>query len=424
MKFFGGIFFLSFLFYPSLSFGEEDPPATGPEQCQAQVKGLEGEKTKAQEEYNEDCDSGNSSTAKCINLRQRIRELNSKISSQSQQCQGQALDIQKRKIEDANAKVKKHNRNTKMLGLASGAIGAAVLKKGFSCCHSKCGKTCPLIPIGIAGIAMGIKLFNKTKELDNVVDDITDTTTTCVGENCTPPPPPPGATPPPGVVGTTQLDALNTLPELPPFANCEPSCPCPGDPEKLPPNCQIVNDKDGTKVTYGEDKDKDGFGDEQITAADAGKYKNNPGVQAAVAAAKAPYADMLAELEEDMEEDEELLAAADEGAAAGEGFLSGGATASGRSAASSSGSSRGRRRIKSGDDVNKAVQGLMAQFMNKKKKKAAPKAESKLLGKSQIGVARDNIFHMVHRRYQERRGESEFFEGRGGGPPLTHNIPQ
>ena len=424
MKIFGWIFFLLFIFYPPFSLSEESPPATGPEQCQAQVKSLQDQRKEAREEYNEDCDSGSSATAKCLNLRQRISDLDSQISSQNQQCQGQALNIQKRKIEDANAKVKKHNRDTKMLGLASGAIGAVVLKQGLAPCPTQRGCDWPKIAIGTAGIAMGIKLFNKTKELDKVVDEITDTANTCVGANCTPPPPPPGTTPPAGGVGTTLLSGTTTLPDLPPFANCEPSCPCPGEPDKLPPNCKIVNDEDGTKLTYGEDKDKDGFGDEQITAADAGKYRNNPGVQAAVALAKAPYADMLAELEEDMEEDEELLAEADESAAAaGEGFLSGGATAPGRSAASSSASGRRRHRGK-GDDVNKTVQGLMAQFLNKKKKKAAPKTESKLLGNSKIGVARDNIFHMVHRRYQERRGEREFFEQRGGGPPLTHSISQ
>ena len=183
----------------------------------------------------------------------------------------------------------------------------------------------------------------------------------------------------------------------------------------MPPNCKITKDDDGNpKVTFGDDKDKDGFGDEELTAADAKKVnQSSPGVQAAIAAAKAPYADMFAELEEDMAEDEELLAEAE--GAAGEGFLSGGATASGRSAASS-GSGRRPRRGKTDDDVNKAVQGLMAQFLKKKKKKEAAKGEAKLFGDSQIGVAKDNIFLMVHRRYQERRGENEFFERRSGNP--------
>ncbi|MCY4512347.1 MAG: hypothetical protein OXB86_01510, partial [Bdellovibrionales bacterium] len=213
-------------------------------------------------------------------------------------------------------------------------------------------------------------------------------------------------------------------PPLPDLTNCDPFCSCPGDPAKLPPNCKITKDEDGApKVTYGPDKDKDGFGDEEVTAADAQKVnQSNPKIQAAVSAAKAPYADMFSALEEDMEGGGGSSVEEDESGMGGEGFLSGGSTAAGQKAAASSGAGRRFRRGKPDDDVNKAVQGLMAQFLKKKKEKAGGKKEAKLFGDSQIGVARDNIFLMVHRRYQERRGENEFFEKRDEAAPLTHNI--
>ena len=325
------------------------------------------------------------------------------------------LKIEQRKVKDAKADVDKHNRKTKMLGMLSTAVGTGLIIKGTAPCGSS---SCnwPLIALGIAGVGMGLNLMNNSKKLDDTSDGLDDPTSTCVGESCAPPPPPPGGGPPQGPgLGSTLLSGMNTLPGLPDLTNCEPSCPCPGEPDKLPPNCKITKDGDGNpKMTFGDDKDKDGFGDEEITAADAKKVnQNSPGIQSAIAAAKAPYADMLAELEEDMAEDGELMAEAD--GASGEGFLSGGTTAPGRSAASS-GSGRRPRRGKTDDDVNKAVQGLMAQFLKKKKKKAAAKGESKLFGDSQIGVAKDNIFLMVHRRYQERRGENEFLERRSGNP--------
>ena len=422
MKFFSGAFFLSFLFCPVLSWGE-DSAAGNSNQCQGAAQNLEKQRTTAREEYNEECNSESGSKAKCIDLRQRIRDLDSQISNQKQKCQAQALEITNRKIKDANAKVKKHNKKTKTLGLISGTVGGVLLAKGLAQCGGFGSCNWKLIAMGLAGIGMGMHLANKGKELDSVVEGLTDNATTCEGEHCAPPPPAaPGGNPSAESLGTDLLAGTNTLPGELPFANCEPFCPCPGEPDKLPPNCKVTKDKDGNpKMTYGEDKDKDGFGDEEVTVADAKKVnQNDPGIRAAVAAAKAPYADMLAELEE--EGDEELLAAAEDSGTAGEGFLSGGATAAGRKASSGSGSARRRHRGKGGDDVDKAVKGLMAQFLKKKKKKGAAKMESKLLGKSQIGVARDNIFLMVHRRYQERRGEREFFESRGGGSPLTHNI--
>lgn len=417
MRVFGYFFIISFIFYPVLSLAGTAPTTTDHEQCQTTLKGLEDQRAAKQEEYNEDCDSDKSSSFACVQLRADIQGLDSKISNQSRQCRGIALEIEKRRIKDAKADVDKHNRKTKMLGTLSTLVGTGLVAKGMSCCGGHCKKGCPLIPIGLAGIGMGINLMNNSKKLDDTSLGLDDSTNTCVGENCAPPPPPsPGGPPQGSPLGTGLLGGMNTLPGLPDLTNCEPSCPCPGEPDKLPPNCKVTKDDDGNpKVTFGDDKDKDGFGDEELTVADAKKVnQNSPGIQSAIAAAKAPYADMFAELEEDMAEDEELLAEAD-GSTGGEGFLSGGTTASGRSAASS-GSGRRSRRGKTDNDVNKAVQGLMAQFLNKKKKKKAAQAESKLFGDSQIGVAQDNIFLMVHRRYQERRGENEFFERRSGNP--------
>ena len=129
-------------------------------------------------------------------------------------------------------------------------------------------------------------------------------------------------------------------------------------------------------MTYGPDKDKDGFGDEEVTAADAQKVnQNDPKIQAAVAAAKAPYADMFAELEEEEGGSEEMEAGAEDKSGMGEeGFLSGGSTAAGRSVVSNPGAGRFRRG-KPDDGVDKAVQGLMAQFL--KKKKAKKKSDGK-----------------------------------------------
>ena len=160
MKIFRYFFFISFIFSPVLSLAGSPPTATDHEQCQTTLKGFEEERTAKQEEYNEDCDSDNSSSARCMNLRQRISELDSKISSQSQLCRGIALKIEQRRIKDAKADVDKQNKKTQMLGMLSTAVGTGLVAKGMSCCGGHCQKGCPLIPIGLAGIGMGL-IFNE-----------------------------------------------------------------------------------------------------------------------------------------------------------------------------------------------------------------------------------------------------------------------
>ena len=91
MRIFGYFFFISFLFCPVLSLAGTAPTTADHEQCQTTLKGLEEERTAKQEEYNEDCDSDNSSSSACMQLRQRISELNTQISNQSQQCRGIAF---------------------------------------------------------------------------------------------------------------------------------------------------------------------------------------------------------------------------------------------------------------------------------------------------------------------------------------------
>lgn len=419
MKIFNYFFFISFVFCPLLSFANTSP-APEVSTCQAKVTDLQNEKSTAQKEYNSECKSDNSNSRTCLQLQQRISDLNTQISSQSQKCEGISLEIQQRQAKDAKGSVEKQDKKTQLLGALSTAVGGGLIVEGTSTCGTPAGCNWPVIAMGVAGVGMGVHLITNSKKLKKTSDGLTGAASTCEGDHCTPPPPtPPGGNPPQGPpLGSGFLGAGLPGPPVPDLTNCDPFCPCPGDPAKLPPNCKITKDEDGSpKMTYGPDKDKDGFGDEEVTAADAQKVnRNDPKIQAAVAAAKAPYADMFAELERDGGSEE----AADDSGMGGEGFLSGGTTAAGRSAASNPGAGR-LRRGKPDDGVDKAIQGLMAQFLKKKKAKKKD-GESKLLGDSKIGVAKDNIFLMVHRRYQERRGEDEFLEQQDGNTPLTHNI--
>ena len=216
MRVFGYFFIISFIFCSVLSLAGTAPTAADHEQCQTTVKGLEDQRAAKQEEYNEDCDSDSSSSSTCVQLRQSIRELDTQIGNQKQQCRGIALKIEQRKIKDAKADVDKHNRKTKMLGTLSTLVGTGLVAKGMSCCGGHCKKGCPLIPIGLAGIGMGLNLMNNSKKLDDTSRGLDDPTNTCVGENCAPPPPPPGGGPPQGpALGTSLLDGMNTLPGLP-----------------------------------------------------------------------------------------------------------------------------------------------------------------------------------------------------------------
>ena len=401
-----------FAFCPVFSMAES-PSVSASDLCQSQL-------TELQERYdNSNCDGRRASGAECILMRTNLRK-------KKGECQEKAaLEKEKRKVKDAKTAVDKQKGKSDKLSKLSQIVGTGLVVAGTIPCPKKCNW--PLIATGLAGIAMGQVLKGNSNRLADTSGGLEDDVTTCVGDTCAPPPPGGGPAPPPGP-GGLGTGLLGGGPTLPDFTNCEPSCPCPPGAASALENCKITKDENGApKLTHGPDKDKDGFGDEEVTAADAAKVnQNDPKIKAAIAAAKAPYAAMFAELEEDEGEGgEELLASAEEGAAGEEGFLSGGSTSAGRSAATPSAGGSGRRKPTVDDDM-KAVQGLMAQFMNKKKKKkkAGLKTESKLLGKSQIGVARDNIFLMVHRRYQERRGENEFIEPAtvGGASALTQNL--
>ena len=386
----------------------ENPPPSAV--CNSKLRDLNAQ-------YERECDGRNPSPAKCIQLKQNRDD-------KQRDCQNKtALEEGDRKIKDAKAAVDKQNNKTDTLSKISKLVGAGLVAAGTAPCPKGC--RWDLIAMGLAGIAQGMLLGDNSSKLSDTSAGLSDPVNTCVGGNC--PPPGPGAGDPsaPNLGPGSGLFGPNAT--LPGLTDCEPSCPCPPGADKLQ-NCKITKDKNGMpKLTHGPDKDKDGFGDEEATAADAAKVnQNDPKIKAAVAAAKAPYAGLLAELENDDEEgpaDEELLSATD-GGPGEEGFLSGGGARSGKSAATPAG--RSPRRKAGADDDMKAVQGLMAQFMQKKKKKksAGLKAETKLLGKSQIGVARDNIFLMVHRRYQERRAENEFIEtdSLGAASSAAHNL--
>ena len=62
-----------------------------------------------------------------------------------------------------------------------------------------------------------------------------------------------------------------------------------------------------------------------------------------------------------------------------------------------------------GSKKRKAYRNLFSQFQTMKKKKKQD-AKTVLVGDNQVGISQDNIFLMVHRRYQERRGENNFIE--------------
>ena len=413
MEVFKYFLFVIFTFCPFLSLASNPPTQASLEQCRSDLNDLISRREGILSDYNEQ-QCSHTSSADCVQWNQTLMELRLSITDKDARCRRISIALENRRVDDAKGRVDKQSDNTDMLSMLSKMVGTGLLMKGMACCRPHCKGGCPLIPIGLAGLAMGGILGKSSDKLDDTSKGFDDSTELCPSGNCSPPPPPPGGSDPPSPTSLgTGLLGVPGGPTLPNITNCEPSCPCPVPSGATPPpNCQITKDEDGNpKMTYGPDKDKDGFGDEEITAADARKVnQNDPKIQAAIAAAKAPYADMFAELEKDMAgesaSNEELLA--DAGGTGGEGFLSGGGTRAGRSPGVKGGSGR-RPRKDTDDDVNKAVQGLMAQFMNKKKKKAGGE-EAKLFGDSQIGVAQDNIFMMVHRRYQERRGENEFIE--------------
>lgn len=414
MKRFNYFLLIVFILYPFSSLAGSPPTKEDLDQCRTTLENLVNERDELLSRYNDQCRSGNSS-AECLQWHQRINnELNLQINTQNSNCQRMAMYLERRRVDDAKGRVDKQSGKTDMLSMLSKAVGTGLVAMGTAPCPTDKGCDWPTIAKGLAGIAMGMVLGQSSDELDNTSEGFDGFPELCPGGNCSPPPPPPPGGGPPSPTGLgSGLLGVPGGPPLPDITNCEPSCPCPVPAGVTPPpNCQITKDEDGNpRMTYGPDKDRDGFGDEEITAADAKKVNpNDPRIKAAIAAAKAPYADMFATLEEDMAEDAEdagdgeLLADA-----GGEGFLSGGGTKAGRSPGAKGGSGR-RPRKNTDDDVNKAVQGLMAQFMKKKNQKKDGGEESKLFGDSPIGLSRDNIFMMVHRRYQERRGENEFIE--------------
>ncbi|MCY4512920.1 MAG: hypothetical protein OXB86_04460, partial [Bdellovibrionales bacterium] len=196
MRFFNYFFFVSFILYPVLSFSET-PSSGGSEQCQSKLKGLEDERAAEREEYNKSCDSTNSHGARCLGINQRISDLSTQISNQSQRCQGIALEIQKRQVKDAKGSVDKQDKKTKTLGMLSTAVGTGLIAKGMSTCGSP---SCnwPLIALGVAGVGMGINLMANSGKLKKTSEGLSDAVDTCVGDHCTPPPSPPsGGGPPP-----------------------------------------------------------------------------------------------------------------------------------------------------------------------------------------------------------------------------------
>ena len=72
-----------------------------------------------------------------------------------------------------------------------------------------------------------------------------------------------------------------------------------------------------------------------------------------------------------------------------------------------SNSSRRSSRYKDKDD-SLDFKSVFDQFRKNKKNKFAGKTVT--VGKDQVGVVQDNIFLMVHRRYQERRTQKQFIE--------------
>ena len=185
MKIFKYFFFISFIFCPLLSFVNASP-APEVSSCQAKVTGLQNEKSAAQEEYNSECKSDNRISRTCLQLQQRISELNTQISSQSQQCQGISLEIQQRQAKDAKGGVEKQDKKTQMLGALSTAVGGGLIAYGMSTCGSP---SCnwPLIALGVAGVGMGINLMKNSKKLKRTSDGLTSAASTCVGDHCAPP---------------------------------------------------------------------------------------------------------------------------------------------------------------------------------------------------------------------------------------------
>ena len=377
-------------------YGSADPGAVANE-----IKGLREQLAEEEEKYR-NCRSGEEGQSCRREASERIQSLREKIGAKTNDLSRAEQLRDNERARDARRAAEKQSNKEKTFGVIAMAAGGAMIRAGFAPCPpSSCNY--PLIAVGVATAGLGMNAYlNAKNNLDTTANELTDGTPT--GPDAPPPNPLIPDIPNPFNIGQDKFDRILTRQEEP--------FPCPPG---SPPNCKMKRDPETgeLKLTHREDKDKDGFGDEEISSADAAKVnQNDPKLQAAIQAAKAPYAGLLAGLEDDEGEgdDEGIMADDGETGVGGESFLAGGAVRSG-GAGGTSGGGRKARRARAEDDVGKAVKGLMAQFMQKKKKKKGLTGKSKTMGNSQIGVARDNIFLMIHRRYQERRGESEFLEG-------------
>ncbi|MGI9549238.1 MAG: hypothetical protein ACR2M7_04615, partial [Bdellovibrionales bacterium] len=202
----------------------------------------------------------------------------------------------------------------------------------------------------------------------------------CTGSLCDPTAPSDGENPLSRItISKPDIDKFNSLLEE------SPEC---DDCMKITPDGKIkVTNPDGIKVSKSNPVVKKAT-DEFM----ADLKKNNPSLF-----------NKLKQLEEEGklgDEEEEVVEEVEE-AFAGK-FVAGKAA---RSVASNS--SRRSSRYKDKDD-SLDFKSVFDQFRKNKKNKFAGKTVT--VGKDQVGVVQDNIFLMVHRRYQERRTQKQFIE--------------
>ena len=305
--------------------------------------------------------------------------------------------------QNAQQKAKKHQKKTQVLSIAAGVTGVGLVATGFA---SSPSPNFPLIAAGMAAIATGVALQASSNKMGGVANTLAGPSQINV-----PPSTPTGQVPDlannrnNGNNGNSRNpSSLNQSPTSD-LAGINPFCKEPDCSDICKPPCtKIVRDEKGGYQAHL-DEDGDGLAERVISSEDVHTLdKKNPQVQAAFKKANELFKSNYEKFKKQSPTADGAADALAEGKAE-EGFLPDESFTLLQGAHSSSSGKKLSPFRKNPSSFFK--KNLMSEFVDKQKNDVL--ANKSLAYKNSIvGVSQDNIFLMVHRRYQERRKKHEF----------------
>ncbi len=326
------------------------------------------------------------------------------------------------KAMSASEKAQKAAEKQKKTSLIAVAGGIAAGIKGAGCsasCPSGCCSQAPrwyMVSAGLAGAGMLLGMASKNNE--GIADEysaglLNDTTDDTAGNTSGPTPGPP--TPGPPTPGPPTPGPPTPGPPTPGPPTPGPPTPGPGKDQKKPIKVEVGSsnveiDPNNLKKTLEDHGLKWNHVDKTITTPDGKTYSagdmDSPEVKAFIngpsgKAFKATMDSIEDQVSKALGDDGDLLADSD---SESNGPSMGGGGFAGYGSTGGSGGGAGMF----GGGPGRSLAGLGGKGSKEGSTKVAGMSVKR--GKDRVGVSQDNIFQIIHRRYQTKRKKQEFIE--------------